>query len=106
MGVEAAQSDKPAAGQVCTLTVEGRACSACATKVEKTALKIEGVKAAKVNQPKGIAEITFDAEKVSPKAIAKPLRTRRASRLKWKSRNARYGHRPTCLGEMRFDTSP
>jgi hypothetical protein len=58
LGVEAAQRDKPVAGQVCTLKVEGMACSACAAKVEKTALKIEGVKAAKVNQPKGITAET------------------------------------------------
>ena len=69
----AAQTDKPAAGDVCTLKVKGMSCSACAAKVEQTALKIDGVKAAKVNQPKGTAEITYDASKTSPAAIAKHI---------------------------------
>jgi copper chaperone CopZ len=66
----AAQTDKPA-GDVCTLKVKGMACSACASKVEQTALTLDGVKAAKVDQPKGTAEITYDASKTDPAAIAK-----------------------------------
>lgn len=66
-----AQSDQRAAGDVCTLKIEGMACSACAARVEKEALKIEGVTAAKVSQPKGTAEITFDASRTSPETIAK-----------------------------------
>ena len=66
-----AQTDKPGAGDVCTLKVKGMSCSACASKVEQTALKLDGVKAAKVDQPKGIAEITYDASKTNPAAIAK-----------------------------------
>lgn len=67
----AAQTDKAAAGDVCTLKVKGMSCSACAAKVEQTALKLDGVKAAKVSQPKGTAEITYDAAKTNPAAIAK-----------------------------------
>lgn len=67
----AAQSDKSAEGDVCTLKVKGMACSACAAKVEQTALKLDGVKAATVSQPKGTAEITYDAAKTNPAAIAK-----------------------------------
>ena len=70
-GPAAAQPEKPATGDVCTLKVKGMACSACASKVEQTALKLDGVKAAKVNQPKGIAEITYDASRTNPVAIAK-----------------------------------
>ena len=66
-----AQTDKPAGGDVCTLKVKGMSCSACAAKVEQTALKLDGVKAAKVSQPKGTAEITYDATKTNPAAIAK-----------------------------------
>jgi copper chaperone CopZ len=66
----AAQTDKPA-GDVCTLKVKGMACSACASKVEQTALKLDGVKAAKVSQPNGTAQITYDAAKTNPAAIAK-----------------------------------
>ncbi|MCI0365773.1 MAG: cation transporter [Phycisphaerales bacterium] len=67
-----AQTDKRA-GDVCTLKIEGMACSACAVRVEKEAMKIDGVTAAKVSQPKGTAEITFDAGKTSPEAIAKTV---------------------------------
>jgi copper chaperone CopZ len=66
-----AQDETRAAGDVCTLKIEGMACSACAARVEKEALKIDGVKAAKVSQPKGLAEVTFDASKTNPAAIAK-----------------------------------
>jgi copper chaperone CopZ len=66
-----AQNETRAAGDVSTLKIEGMACSACAARVEKEALKIDGVKSAKVSQPKGTAEITFDAAKTNPEAIAK-----------------------------------
>ncbi len=69
----AAQNETRAAGDVCTLKIEGMACSACAARVEKEALKIDGVKAAKVSQPKGMAEVTFDASKTSPEVIAKAI---------------------------------
>jgi copper chaperone CopZ len=49
-------------GQVCTLKVWGMICGACAAQVEKVAKKIDGVAAAKVSQPKGTAEITYDGE--------------------------------------------
>lgn len=68
-----AQNNTPAASDVCTLKIEGMACSACAARVEKEALKIEGVKAAKVSQPNGMAEITFDTSKTNPEAIAKSI---------------------------------
>lgn len=67
----AAQTDKPAAGDVCTLKVTGMSCGSCAKSVEQTALKLDGVKAAKVSQPKATAEITYDATKTNPAAIAK-----------------------------------
>ncbi len=66
-----AQRDQPASGDVCTLKIKGMACSACAAQVEQTVLKLDGVKAAKVNQPKGTADITYDASKTTPAAIAK-----------------------------------
>jgi Cd2+/Zn2+-exporting ATPase len=68
----AAQSDKPAKDvQACTLKVDGMMCSACASKVEKTVLKIDGVKSVKVHQRKGTADITYDGVKTTPEAIAK-----------------------------------
>lgn len=68
-----AQNEKAVSAAVCTLEIEGMACSACAARVEKEALKIDGVKAAKVSQPKGTAEISFDGSKTSPDAIAKTI---------------------------------
>lgn len=70
-GAAAAQSDAAGAGEVCTLKVEKMACSACAAKVEREARKIDGVKAAKVSQPTGTAEITYDPARTTPHAIAK-----------------------------------
>ena len=46
-------------------------CGTCAATVEKTAKKIDGVRRAKVSQPKGTAEITYDPAKTTPAAIAK-----------------------------------
>lgn len=73
LGAPAAAQTEKRAGDVCTLKVTGMACSACASKVEQTALKLDGVKAAKVDQPKGTAEITYDASKTTPEAIAKHI---------------------------------
>jgi copper chaperone CopZ len=56
-----------------TLRVSGMSCGECAKTVEKAAKKIDGVKTAKVNQPKGEAEITYDPTKTSPEAIAKTI---------------------------------
>ena len=61
-------SDKPV-----ILRVSGMACGACAKTVEKEARKIGGVKAVKVSQPEGEAEITYDPAKTSPDAIAKKI---------------------------------
>lgn len=69
----ATQTEKPVTRDICILKVQGMACSACAARVEKEARKIEGVKAAKVDQPKGAAEIAYDAKKTSPAAIAKRI---------------------------------
>lgn len=69
-GLTAAAQSNKVAGDTCTLRIEGMACSACASRVEKEALKIEGVRAAKVDQPKGTAQITFDSAKTSAAAIA------------------------------------
>lgn len=66
----AVQKDRQADGKTETLKVEGMACNVCASRVEKAALGIEGVKATKVDQPKGIAQITFDPAKTTPEAVA------------------------------------
>jgi len=51
-------------------------CGACAKTVEKAAKKIAGVKSVTANQPKGVAEITYDPGKTSPEAIAKAITER------------------------------
>src|SRR5688500_16059785 len=56
-----------------TLRVSGMSCGECAKTVEKEAKKIEGVKTVSENQPKGEAEITYDAGRTSPEAIAKTI---------------------------------
>jgi len=56
--------------KVCTLKVAGMFCGACAKTVEKTVKKVDGVKAAKVSQPNGSAEITYDPAKTNPDLIA------------------------------------
>ena len=53
-----------------TLKVSGMSCSVCAAHVEKAAKEIDGVKAVKVDQPSGTAEITYDPQKTSPEAVA------------------------------------
>jgi copper chaperone len=70
IGSAAAQKDRAIEDQRATLKVEGMACGVCAGRVEKTALGIDGVKAAKASQRKGTAEITFDPAKTNPGAIA------------------------------------
>lgn len=71
MGQQKSGDAKP--GQACALKVSGMVCSACANTVEKTARKIAGVAAVKANQPKGMAEITYDPSKTSPEAIARVI---------------------------------
>jgi len=45
----------------------------CAARVEREAKKIDGVRAAKVSQPKGKAEVSYDPAKTSPDAIARTI---------------------------------
>lgn len=71
-GVSAA-AQQPAE-KVTVLKVSGMHCGECAKTVEKEAKKIDGVKAAKVDQPKGEAQVSYDPGKTSPEAIAKHLK--------------------------------
>jgi copper chaperone CopZ len=69
----AEQAAQPENQRVATLKVSGMRCHLCAASVERTARKLTGVVAATADQPKGIAEITYDATKTSPEEIAKLL---------------------------------
>lgn len=62
--------------RVVTLKVSGMQCHLCAATVERTAKKLTGVVATTADQPKGTAEITYDAAKTSPEEIAKQLTKR------------------------------
>lgn len=66
-----AGSNLQASLPTCIIKVEGMACGACAARVEREAKKIDGVTAAKVSQPKGRAEVTYDPAKTSPDTIAR-----------------------------------
>lgn len=59
--------------RVVTLKVSGMQCHLCAATVERTAKTLTGVVATTADQPKGTAEITYDAAKTSPEEIAKQL---------------------------------
>ena len=69
----AEQAAQPENQRVVTLKVSGMQCHLCVGTVERTAKKLNGVVAATADQPKGIAEITYDATKTSPDEIAKLL---------------------------------
>ena len=67
----AQQADKTEAAQMCLLKVSGMHCGARGARVEKIAKTMDGVTSAKVSQPKGTAEITYDPAKTTPEAVAK-----------------------------------
>jgi copper chaperone CopZ len=74
LGASAQSTDRDTAdNQVCLLKVSGMSCGACAATVQKAAMKIDGVIAATVSQPKGTAEITFDPARTTPDAIARTI---------------------------------
>lgn len=68
-----AQSQSTQSATKTTLDVAGMSCSACAKTVEKTAIKLPGVKAVKVNQPSGTAEIEYEPSKTTADEIAKAI---------------------------------
>jgi copper chaperone CopZ len=69
-GVLAQGGDAPNSTRTTVLKVSGMQCGACAARVEKEAKKIDGVSRAKASQPKGTAEVTYDATKISAAEIA------------------------------------
>ncbi|HVL67641.1 MAG TPA: heavy metal-associated domain-containing protein [Vicinamibacterales bacterium] len=71
-GWAAAQQER-AALPTAALKVTGMSCEVCAERVEKVAKAIEGVTRARVDQPKGTAEITYDPDKTSPEAVARTI---------------------------------
>lgn len=68
-----AQNKVANATKTCVVDVSDMACSACSARVQKALLKIDGVTAASVSQSKGSAEISYDAGKTNPAALAKAI---------------------------------
>lgn len=60
----------------CTLKVTGMTCGGCAAAVKSAAKKVDGVKEADVSYEKGLAEVTYDPAKTTPKAIAQAITER------------------------------
>jgi Zn2+/Cd2+-exporting ATPase len=58
----------------CVLHLNGRACEACALKLEKKAHKIDGVRRARVTFIGGIMSVTFDEARLSPQQLVERVR--------------------------------
>lgn len=52
---------RPAERATVSLKVSGMSCSVCAATVERVAKRVRGVVAATASQPRGTAEVTYDA---------------------------------------------
>lgn len=57
----------------CTLRVSGMTCGGCESAVKIAAKRVEGVKTVTASAKSGTAEVTYDAAKTSPEAIAKAV---------------------------------
>lgn len=64
---------RPAEQITVTLKVSGMSCSVCAATVERVAKRVRGVTAANASQPRGTADITYDANLTTADEIAKFL---------------------------------
>jgi copper chaperone CopZ len=58
---------------VCTLKVSGMTCSGCEAAVKMAARRVDGVKSVTASTKSGTAEVSYDAAKTSPEAIAKAV---------------------------------
>ncbi len=58
---------------VCTLKVTGMTCSGCEAAVKMAAKRVDGVKSVTASAKSGTAEVSYDASKTSPEAIAKAV---------------------------------
>jgi copper chaperone CopZ len=54
----------------CALKVSGMVCGGCAEMVKQGLLKVEGVKAAKVDYKSGGVQVSYDPKKTTPAKIA------------------------------------
>lgn len=56
-----------------TLKVEGMTCGGCEVAVRRAAKQVDGVKDVTASVAKGTAEVTYDASKTNPEAIARAI---------------------------------
>lgn len=75
-GSNPATADEVQKTAMCTLKVAGMTCGGCAAAVKSAAKKVDGVKEAAVSYEKGLAEVTYDPAKTSPRAIAQAITKR------------------------------
>lgn len=59
-----------AAEKTVTLKVEGMTCASCPYIVKRSLTRLDGVKEAKVSLEPALAIVTFDDQKITPKALA------------------------------------
>lgn len=57
----------------CTLKISGMTCGGCEGAVKIAAKRVEGVKTVTASAKTGTAEVTYDAAKTSPDAIARAV---------------------------------
>ncbi|MBI1873673.1 MAG: heavy-metal-associated domain-containing protein [Acidobacteria bacterium] len=58
---------------VCKLKVTGMTCGGCEGAVKLAAKRVDGVRSVTVSYKMGTADVTYDAAKTSPEAIAKAV---------------------------------
>jgi Zn2+/Cd2+-exporting ATPase len=58
----------------CVMRLGGRACEACALKLERKAQKIQGVRRARATFLGGVMSVTFDNARLSPKQVIEHVR--------------------------------
>jgi cation transport ATPase len=58
----------------CVLRLNGRACEACALKLESKAQKIRGIRRARATFIGGVMSVTFDHDQISPQRVVEEVR--------------------------------
>lgn len=58
----------------CNYPVEGLGCAACVARVEKALASVEGVEEVSVSLASNMAQVNFDAEKVTPESLQEAVR--------------------------------
>lgn len=73
MGGHAMAQTKDGQTAACTIKVTGMTCSGCEAAVKMAAKRVDGVKSVTASAKSGTADISYDASKTSPEAIAKAI---------------------------------